>query len=285
MRKFGIKYYSAFFGTGHLLYIGIMSYIYFTGEKDAQHQLFWIVPGIIDLPISLLILILASGDMIILSILHATLGSFQYAAIGWCIDYKKSQDRSSLLPKKRYLYIAVTLCIMLGYWAYSNISFSRLSEYDKSEVGLKNATSESERYYLLGDAAKSSFNAKKYDKARNYANELLALSQKDKNNCNYGNAIYDGHMVLGRIELLNGNKEVAVNHLFEAAKTPGSPTLNTFGPNMSLAKDLLDQDQRKPVIVFLIQCKIFWYDHKQVEDWIKEIQEGKIPDFGANLVY
>jgi hypothetical protein len=51
----------------------------------------------------------------------------------------------------------------------------------------------------------------------------------------YGNAIQDGNIVLCRIALLDGKVEAAKVSLKEAGKTPGSPQLGSFGPNMSPA--------------------------------------------------
>lgn len=60
--------------------------IYFFDEKDAQHQLFWLVPAVIDLPSSLLVSLLPTTDIIVVVLILAILGTLQYAIIGWLID-------------------------------------------------------------------------------------------------------------------------------------------------------------------------------------------------------
>jgi tetratricopeptide (TPR) repeat protein len=284
-RKYGIKKYWVSFGIGHLLFIVIMSCIYYFGINDAQHQLFWILPSIVDLPASILAEILSPSSMALFVVLLATLGSLQYAAIGWCIDYKFSRDRKSLLPTRRFIVVSVIVFFGLVYWTYSSVSYLRLPDYEKAEIQLKQAKNDFEKGMALTDAAKSYFKFKKYANARIHAEQLLSLSNSNKNDSNiYGPGIYDSHIILGRLELLKGDSEKAIYHLFEAAKTPGHPTLASFGPDMSLAKDLLEKSYKEPVIEFLTDCKRFWtYNDGKLDKWIKEITEGKMPDFGMNL--
>jgi hypothetical protein len=93
-------------------------------------------------------------------------------------------------------------------------------------------------------------------------------------------------LVLGRLALRSGDREQAKRHLLEAGKTTGSPTLCSFGPNMMLAKELLEHGEREAVIQYLRLCGNFWYtNNHQTEQWIQEIEQGGVPDFGANLDY
>ena len=66
----------------------------------------------------------------------------------------------------------------------------------------------------------------------------------------------------------------------------GSPQMNSFGPNMSLAKDLLEKGERQAVLDYFELCRKFWkMDNGRLNDWSQEVKAGKIPDFGANMVY
>ena len=69
---------------------------------------------------------------------------------------------------------------------------------------LATASREEEKFYALNDAAKQSYELGKVEDARKYANELLALAPKFLKDWNYGNAIQDGNLVLGRIALKEG---------------------------------------------------------------------------------
>lgn len=250
----------------------------------AQHQLFWIPVETVDLPVSLLIQILAPDSMALYIVLFAILGSIQYAAIGWGVDYKVSKDRSRLAPNRFFLIAVALVVIGISYWAYVNISYSNLSDFEKSQIALNKAKTESDRFDVLGRAAKISFKSKRYDEAGKYAKELLTIAARYKDDPIYGNAIYDGHVVLGKLALNDGRPEKAIHELLEAVRTPGSATLATFGPDMSLARDLLKEGYKKPVIEFLIGCKSFWeYDDGKIDKWIKDINEGKMPDFGNSI--
>jgi len=148
------------------------------------------------------------------------------------------------------------------------------------------STDERNKFYALDDAAKQSFEVGKIEDARKYATELLTLAQKFQNDWNYGNAVQDGNLVLGRIALHEGRMEEAKQYLLEAGKSPGSPQMDSFGPNMSLAQDLLEKGERETVLQYFELCRKFWKtDDGKLDQWSREVKSGKIPDFGANLVY
>ena len=140
------------------------------------------------------------------------------------------------------------------------------------------------RGYALPRMAKAAVAAGALDKASLYANELLTSAQAG--DWNDGNAVHDGHMVRGLVALHSGNVEQAAKDLIEAGKTSGSPQLNSFGPNMTLASELLEKGQRGAVLEYLTLCKKFWtLGASQLDSWIDAIRTGGKPDFGANLVY
>jgi hypothetical protein len=56
----------------------------------------------------------------------------------------------------------------------------------------------------LDDAARESFVVGKTDEARKYAQELMAMLPKFQGNWNYGNAVQDANLVLGRIAVKEG---------------------------------------------------------------------------------
>jgi hypothetical protein len=143
-----------------------------------------------------------------------------------------------------------------------------------------------ERFYALNDAAKESFVVGNSSDAKKYAQELMTLLPKFPSDWNYGNAVQDANLVLGRIAVKEGHIDEAKQHLIAAGNSPGSPQMNSFGPNVSLAKDLLEKGERDIAIQYLELCRRFWKnDRGRLDKWIQEIKDGKIPDFGANLVY
>lgn len=161
----------------------------------------------------------------------------------------------------------------------SSALFDRM---EQSSAGLTGT----DRFYLLVPLAKFAFTLGKPEKAQGYARELLKMASQYPNDWNYGNAIYYGYFVLGRVACEEGNVPLAKQYLMNSATTPGSPQLDTFGPNLTLAKELLEKGQFEVVGEFLTQCKNFWkMDHGNLDSWIAKVRHGEIPDFGANLDY
>ena len=151
---------------------------------------------------------------------------------------------------------------------------------------LVKAKSDQEKFYALNEAAKQSFDLGNFDDAKKYADELLVLSVKFPKDWNFGNAVHDGNVVLGRIAVKDGRVEDAKRYLLEAGKTPGSPQLGSFGPNVTLAKDLLDKGERDVVVEYFGLCRGFWkMDNGRLDQWSKNVKDGKTPDFGPNLAY
>lgn len=152
-----------------------------------------------------------------------------------------------------------------------------------SEQGLEKGDGE-ERFYVLGDVATEAFEAGDMVKAEQYANELLQSAADFKKDWNYGNAVYNGNVVLGRIALRRGDIAGAKQHLLAAGDTPGSPQLDSFGPNMALAKELLEKGERDTVLSFLQSCAKFWkMGGDKLPSWISTVKSGGTPDFGVNL--
>jgi hypothetical protein len=137
------------------------------------------------------------------------------------------------------------------------------------------------KFYALGEAAKQSFAAGKVEDARKYAQELMTLLPSFRQDQEYGNAVHDANLTLGRIAVREGRMDDAKRHLIESVRTP-SARLMDYGPNMSLAKNLLDKGERQAVLDYFALCKKFW-NFARLDDWSQQVKEGKVPDFGASL--
>jgi len=143
-----------------------------------------------------------------------------------------------------------------------------------------------QRFYQLPGLAKAAVHASDFDKATVYATELLQLAEEYSHDWNYGNAIHDGNMVMGVVALHQGNRAQAKQSLLAAGKTPGSPQLDSFGPNVELAKELLQKGERDAVLEYFSLCKKFWKrGDAKLSAWTATVRAGGIPDFGANLSY
>jgi hypothetical protein len=155
---------------------------------------------------------------------------------------------------------------------------TRLQQLEQAATG--------NRFYALADLAKAAFDAGDLTKATSYANELLSLAPQNRKDWNYGNAIYYGNFVLGRVALRGGDVAGAKRSLLAAAQTPGSPQLNSFGPNVTLAKELLDKGARDTVLEYFALCRSFWkLDRGLLDQWSATVRGGGIPQFNSNLNY
>ena len=138
---------------------------------------------------------------------------------------------------------------------------------------------------LLPDLAKAAFGADQLVKARKYAENTLQVSKSD---WDYGNRIHHGNLVLGRIALREDNIDEAKTRLIAAGNTPGSPQLDSVGPTMTLAKELLERGERDIVLEYFRLCSKFWASEDaqdQLDKWAVLVNGGRVPDFGANLHY
>ena len=62
--------------------------------------------------------------------------------------------------------------------------------------------------------------------------------------------------------------------------------MDSFGPNMSLAKDLLDKGEREVVLQYFALCGKFWtLGQSKLDEWTAAVKSGTAPNFGANLLY
>ena len=136
---------------------------------------------------------------------------------------------------------------------------------------------------MRGRMAKAAFAAGEFEDAKSFANQML---DDKSDNWNSGNNVHAGNNILGLIAIKSGDLQEAKRRLLAAGATKGSPQLNSFGPNMLLAEELLKHDQREVVLEYFELCREFWSrGGEKLDQWADEIDNGKIPKFGGNLLY
>jgi hypothetical protein len=137
---------------------------------------------------------------------------------------------------------------------------------------------------LLSRIAKLAVVAGEDPKAVQYATVLLNTFKPGggQSPLTVGGPIHDGNMVLGQVALHRGDRAGAEQYLLKAGATPGSPQMQRFGPNFSLARDLLAAGSRDVVIRYCDEVAKFWGDGK-LATWRAAIAAGRTPDFGDNL--
>jgi hypothetical protein len=96
-----------------------------------------------------------------------------------------------------------------------------------------------------------------------------------------GDAIHYVNLYLGRIALSQGNIPEARKYLLLAGMTAGSPY---YGPDMTLADELLQRGQSDAVLQYFDECQQFWIKSQtsKLEQWTKDVRVGIHPDFGRS---
>lgn len=128
------------------------------------------------------------------------------------------------------------------------------------------------RFYNLRSFVGKAYRKANYSKAETLALEYLELAEHFKGDWNYGNAIHSGHQVLGLVRLKEGRVESAKKHLLAAGRTPGSPQLNSYGPNLILARELFLKGETEVVIRYLDLVAEFWASEKKVPSGVMEAE-------------
>jgi hypothetical protein len=158
--------------------------------------------------------------------------------------------------------------------------------YPQYELAYNLTRNSTEKRVWLAKLASSAFEAGEIEKAKSWASTALSDETAVKPDWASGDVVHQAHITLGRIALLAGNLEEAKQHLIAAGLVKGSPVMGSFGPNMMLAKELLEKGERDSVLQYFQECASFWKMHEdKLTQWTAIVKNGHTPDFGANLVY
>jgi len=160
------------------------------------------------------------------------------------------------------------------------------SAYQNYERAYRLQSHDQEKRILFSELATSAFEAGQIETAQRWALEALKDATTATTDWSVANSVHHAHIILGRIALRGGDLAEARKHLIQASQSQGSPQLDSFGPNMMLAKELLEKGERDAVIQYFQKCASFWKDDRgQLVQWAATVREGGIPNFGANLAY
>lgn len=136
-----------------------------------------------------------------------------------------------------------------------------------------------QRFYDISDLIDEAVFENKTELAVRLSDEYLKLAEEYKKNWNYGNAIHDANIAKGIVELRMGNLAKSGEYLVKASKSPGSPQLDSFGPDLELANVLLKKGQKDQVIEYLKGIEVFWGGNKRAIDaLIFKIVSGEKPE-------
>ena len=97
------------------------------------------------------------------------------------------------------------------------------------------------------------------DGALEIADALLRdATSSNEDDWNYGNLIHHAHILRGKVLLQRGDVPAAAAELVAAGATPGSPQLDSFGPDFSLAWALLLANEDDAILTYLHAVARFW---------------------------
>lgn len=122
--------------------------------------------------------------------------------------------------------------------------------------------------------------AQQFDKAQLYALQTLQTPSAAYD------SIHIGNIVLGLVAL-SRDSDVAASkqYLLLAAKTKGSLTLDRWGPNLALAKALIDRGEREAVLEYFQSCQTFVTKNPKLNDWIAMLKGGGTPDLSHEYLW
>ena len=141
-------------------------------------------------------------------------------------------------------------------------------------------------FIQLGNNLLRAYARHDYTAVNTIAREYLTAAECNRQSANYGNALHQANTMLGLVELQQGDLDRAGHYLLNSARTPGSPQIKVFGPNMLLASRLLEAGQRSCVLRYLEECRALWkLSFGTLWRWRRQIARGARPDFGYNLSY
>lgn len=132
------------------------------------------------------------------------------------------------------------------------------------------------RHVELVHVAQAAIASRVYERATSAANNLLAECDTYKGWWLHGNSVHHANIVLGQVALAAGDLDEAARRLEAAGKTPGSPQLNSFGPDLELARSLLAGGCTEVVVAYLEDCSRFWKGRAELlRGWVERIRAGE----------
>ena len=122
------------------------------------------------------------------------------------------------------------------------------------------------------------------DDAAAKARELLGLAARNPKDQNYGDAVFEANIMLGKAALRHGDKRASARYLLAAAETPGSERLRRGGIQMNLPRALVDWGERDAVAQFLERMAPKTDRAKDFQDWAAQIRKGINPNMWPTRV-
>ena len=153
------------------------------------------------------------------------------------------------------------------------------------------------RYYSAEGWIRRAYRKRRWNKVEALSRKYLDMAERLRPDWNYGNAIHNGNQFIGLVRLRQEDIEGAKEYLLRAGLSPGSPQLDSSGPTMTLARELLERGERVVVLEYVDLIATFWTEAKprhavqpgagdileekkrMVQQWKLDIAAGRIPEY------
>ncbi len=145
--------------------------------------------------------------------------------------------------------------------------------YEKATV------SDDQNWSASTNLVKLLFEVNRFDQLKDTAAQVL--KNADENIVPAAWSIHQVNVTLGKVALAEGDSQSAVRHLAASVEIPHDPSLLSLsGPDMTLARALLEKGEKQAVLDFLAECEQFSLrNHAEdlLQEWKEAIAEGRTP--------
>ncbi|MBV9958366.1 MAG: hypothetical protein JO360_08095 [Acidobacteria bacterium] len=192
-----------------------------------------------------------------------------------------------MLTQRMFLMLLLLICSGVSAQAQREPEISPLHPKNRLAKALEELRTAEDQWRLspLRQAAMASIDLEQLEQAQKYTDDL----EETANRVEFGHnadVVHWLNILRGRLALRQDKLEEARKYLLKAGEVKGSPVLGSFGPNMKLAKELLEKNEREVVLQYFALCAKFWmHEDDTLKQWTQEVSEGKMPNFGGNLYY
>jgi hypothetical protein len=208
-----------------------------------------------------------------------------FATANWRLSLQLLEEGSRRWPADRAWSMALARQWMLRAATRSEPDRAAAVALEHLRAAEPGARRGRDRVRWLMEVAMTALTAGDPRAARGHAQELLQAGS-DADSEDRWAAVHRPNVVLGRVALAEGAAEEAEAHLLAACRVAPTSALVSFGPNTSLARDLLLAGRPDAVLVYLDRFREIWTSGaERLAAWEAEVRQGGIPDFGANLWY
>lgn len=126
--------------------------------------------------------------------------------------------------------------------------------------------------------------AGEWSRMRAYASFALDVARSWGVDWERADVVNTVETLLGYGDLASGRLDEAERHLVTSARIPTSPVLESYGPDLGLAAELVARGRTQRVLEYLELCKGFWDPGPGVIDgWELTIRSGGTPDFTGHF--